>query len=330
MSYTIENGMWRSVFAVPADIVDSHLKLCGEVPLKVLLALLRYNGGLDTPALSSIVGKPEPVVKEALEYLISAGIIQDPSGAKTTALVYEEVAGECTQTVAEAPERKITTVSTARRRFARDEINSLAEADETVAWLLQESQTVLGKTLNAVATDTIVALYSYYGMKPDIIMMVLQYCVGVGKASMGYIEKVAATWLENGIETHVQAEAEIKRQMESHSTEGKIKSAFGIHDRSLTQNEKKYVPVWLNDYGFDVPAITVAYERCVDVKGKLSFPYINGILTNWHTKGIHTPAEALRDISESSAKRAAEAERKTKTASYDLNELEELLNQGTL
>lgn len=328
--------MWRSVFAVPCDIVDSKLKLCGEVPLKVLLLLLRHNGSLDVEKLSELTGRSEAVVTEALEYLAAEGLVQDGSAeiAPAPALKYEYIETEKPEAPASsAPEeRKISTLSGERRRFERDEINSLAENDESVSWLLQESQQVLGKTLGAVATDTIVALYSHYGMQPDVIMMVLQYCKSIGKTGMGYIEKVAASWMENGIETHEQAELEIQRQKQRNSNEIRIKSAFGIEGRGLTSYEKKYIHVWLDDFGFDVPLVTFAFERAVEMTGKLSFAYINGILTSWHTKGIRTPAAAMRDIRDEQAKRAAPAKSAATTAStsYDLGELEKLLNQGTL
>lgn len=330
MAYAVENGMWRAVFAVPNDIVDLHLKLCGEVPLKVLLALLRYNGGLDESSLAAVVGKPVTVIREAVEYLVSEGIISGGEKSPVARLEYTEEADADAETKAPARrERKITTAApTERRRLLRDEINQLADNDEAIAWLLQEAQQVLGKTLGASATETIVSLYSYYDMKPDLIMMVLQYCKGIDKTSMPYIEKIAASWVENEIRTHEQAEREIQRLNQMWTSEGRIKSAFGIYDRSLVPNERKYIPVWLEDYGFDIPLIRLAYERAVEAKGKLSFPYINGILTNWHKNGIKTPAEALRDMREDSHKKTTP--KSDKPTSYDLGELESLLDQGTL
>lgn len=328
MAYTIENGMWRTVFAAPCDIVDSRLKLIGEVPLKVLLALLRYNGDLGVSALSAIVGRPEPVISEALEYLLLEGLIKSPDIVPAA----QEARVETTPRKEEPepkPVRKINTHSTARRRYGRDEIADLAKHDEAVAWLLQESQTVLGKPLDAVSTDTIVAMYNYFGMKPDIIMMVLQYCAVIGKTSMGYVEKVAATWRELGIETHEAAEREIKRRTEQTELEKRVKQAFGIYDRSLISSEKKFVQTWFEEYGFDIPLITLAFERTVEVKGKISFSYINGILNNWRAKGITKPAEALRDMNEKKepAKKQGSA-RAAKPTSYDLGEIEALLDRG--
>ena len=44
MSYTIDLGQWNSIFAVPASVVDNHIKLATEAQLKVLLYILRNSG----------------------------------------------------------------------------------------------------------------------------------------------------------------------------------------------------------------------------------------------------------------------------------------------
>ena len=39
MAYRINLGQWNTIFAVPACVVDSHIKLATEAQLKVLLYL---------------------------------------------------------------------------------------------------------------------------------------------------------------------------------------------------------------------------------------------------------------------------------------------------
>jgi DnaD/phage-associated family protein len=312
--------MWRSVFAVPCELVDSRLKLCGEAQLKVLLALLRYNGGLDENALSSLTGLSVPAVRDSLEALAALGLFAGEGERE-----------EAPAPPPAAPPQSIPQIQTERGKLTREEINMMADEDETVSFLLQEAQQVLGKTLGFAATETIVSLYAHYGMAPDVILMVLQYCKGIDKANMPYIEKVAASWVENGITTHEAAEREIMRLNERHSAEGRIKSAFGIRDRSLTQYESKYIPVWLEEYGFDIPLIQLAYERCVVATGKLSFSYINKILTSWHKEGISTPKAALKAIKDYSAQRGEtrRGDAQTASTSYDMAEIEKMLDKVT-
>ena len=47
--------------------------------------------------------------------------------------------------------------------------------------------------------------------------------------------------------------------------------------------------------GFGVEMISLAYERCVDQTNKLSFPYINKILTSWQSSGIFSAEAAEKE-----------------------------------
>jgi DNA replication protein DnaD len=40
--------------------------------------------------------------------------------------------------------------------------------------------------------------------------------------------------------------------------------------------------------GFDSGAIDIAYDRTVVKTGRFVWGYMDGILKNWHSKGIHT------------------------------------------
>lgn len=344
MPYYLEKAIWSNIFAVPCEVVDKHLKLCGETALKVLLLLLRDGGAEDIPSLVRKTGKSEQDVRDALSYWRGAGVLtgeystdagQELSTAAETPLPQaaqppapEEPLPSLTYTfepaaTPEAP-RKIQTLSGSRARLTTQQIGEMSQSDENIAFLLQESQSVLGKPLNPVATDTVVGLYSYYGMQPDLVLMLLQYCVTIGKDNMRYVEKVAATWLEKGIDSHEKAEGEILRATELNTMEGRIKSAFGIFDRKLVNSEQKFIAVWTGEYHYDLEIITLAFERAVEQKGKLSFPYINGILTNWHGKGITTAAQAKKEMQERQSPEGASG--KDKTSSYDLGEVERMLS----
>ncbi|GHU82129.1 hypothetical protein FACS1894191_8930 [Clostridia bacterium] len=73
----------------------------------------------------------------------------------------------------------------------------------------------------------------------------------------------------------------------------------------------------------ELPLIEIAYERSVELKGKLSFAYINGILTNWYQKNVKTPAQAMREISRG---KPGKPEGKAQPASYDMSELESMID----
>jgi DnaD/phage-associated family protein len=134
--------------------------------------------------------------------------------------------------------------------------------------------------------------------------------------------------MESGIDSHEKAEQEIQRLTRQQKNEHKITKAFGIHDRRLIPSEKAYIQTWLDEYGLGLPLIEYAYERTVEMKGKLSFAYINGILQNWREKGITTPAQAVRETR--GDKRPAQAQKAGADSSYDMDELEKMVNYGSL
>ena len=60
MSYIINLGAWRSVFAVPSCVADNYIKIASGNQLKTLLYLLKNSGSVLTAAIiSSETGVPE-------------------------------------------------------------------------------------------------------------------------------------------------------------------------------------------------------------------------------------------------------------------------------
>ena len=78
MKFSINLGTWNSVFAVPTQVVDQHLKLAGGVHLKVLLWLLRHAGTeVDIADISKTLGIGTADIKDAMQYWAAAGLITD-------------------------------------------------------------------------------------------------------------------------------------------------------------------------------------------------------------------------------------------------------------
>ena len=295
MGYQLESALWRSVFAVPGAIVDEHLKTCDESALKVLLFILRKNGETTPGEIAEFLGVDAAAVEQAIGYWVGLGVLKAPAPA---ALPAEKPAAKKV-TPASQPPPDPTPASNlpgkARRKLTTRQINEMSKSDDTIAFLLREAQMIIGKPLTPVATDTIAALYSYYGMSAEVLLMLLQYCVGQKRDNMSYIEKVAAGWIEKGIDSSEKAEREILACMEQAGQESAIRRLLGIQDRALISSEREYITAW-KEQGIPNELVGLAYERTIEQKGKLSLPYINGILQNWKQKGINTPAQALNEM----------------------------------
>ncbi len=84
MSYQINLGQWNSVFAVPAALVDKHIKLATEAQLKVILYLLRHSGEvLSEQSLSDALSISVQEVKNAMDFWVERRLLAQ-SGEELT------------------------------------------------------------------------------------------------------------------------------------------------------------------------------------------------------------------------------------------------------
>ena len=341
MAYIVDNGIWSSVFAVPSAIVDQHIKICSRLCLQVLLLMLRYPGQpVDEAWLAQHLSKDPADISDALHYWINAGIIFDtdrpaihcaPAREESSA-AFEKTpsAAPVTQETLSASGQKIVTVS-ARPKITRSDIAQMSQDNPAISQLLIEAQSVIGSPLTPVESEILVAIVSYYGMEIDVLLMLLQFCVSIGKASMNYVEKAAASWLEKGINTHELAELEITRLTRNNQQEKIVIEAFGLYNRSMTPKEKELVNKWFDHLGLSESLITLACQRSMENTGKISFAYADKILTSWSEKGIKTPAQAIEELNSAPGKKNNAGLNKSaqtgKYSSLDADELDKLLHQ---
>lgn len=154
---------------------------------------------------------------------------------------------------------------------------------------------MLGKTLRNKDIETLYWFYDELGLSPEVITMLLEYCVSKDKRNMNYIEKVAISWHENGIVTIDAADRFINNEKEKSGYFYSLRKLFGIDNRSLSKTEETYLKSWRDDLGMDENMVGLAYEYCIMQTSKLSFPYMNSIIKRWNELGIHTVPEAERD-----------------------------------
>lgn len=333
MPYMIDSGIWSSVFAVPAAVVDEHIKMCSPLSLKILLVMLRHPGmPVDAQWLSERLCISAADISDALNYWIGAGIVHD-SGQPAEHAAPQVFADKTPPSPAVSEKRndatgqRIVTIA-ARPKIGLDEIAQIAKTNSSVTGLLSEAQSILGAPLTPVESEILVALSTYYGMESDAVLMLLQYCVSIGHKSMHYVEKTAASWLEKGINTHERIEQEIVRLMRNNENEKKVIKVFGIYNRGLTPKEREFTARWF-ELGFDDALIFLACERAAENTGKVSFAYADKILSSWKEKGISSIRAAMDDLN--SGKPAEIKQNKSAQtggdSSIDMDKLRDFLHQ---
>ena len=328
MSVTINLGAWRSVFAVPSQIVDEGLKYSDGVKLKVLLYVLRHaDGELEYKAISQGTGVNVTDIPEALDYWVSLGILHKDGS------LYAPPKAEAPPVPAAEPEPVIEPeprqeeVSKPRFTVAKPQkpdyvftAQQLA-VDEELKYLVSEAQSALGKVLSNADVSTLLMLKDTCGLPLDVILMLIHYAVSIDKGNMRTIEKLGVSWADDGVNSVEAADNKIRLATQRTKCYSIVATAFGLKNAgSPSKKQLDYCSAWVTEWKFSPEMLREAYERCVDAKGEMKFNYIDGILRRWHAAGVHN----LSELKASEQKKTAPKKEPPRNQSYNIDQLDEI------
>lgn len=170
-----------------------------------------------------------------------------------------------------------------KKIYTANEIAGFNQKSE-VAEFLFIAEKYIGKPLSKSDINTLLFIYDTLSFSPDLIVYLLEYCVTNNHKSMRYIEKVAISWAEEGIDS-VEA-AKITTDAFCSSCYPVLK-AFGLNGRNPSKGEKEFILKWTNSYGFSMEIILEACNKTMDTIAKPSFNYADKILSDWKDKGVN-------------------------------------------
>ncbi len=342
---TLKNRFQTNATLLPNDFIDNYMIDANGEFVKVYLFLLRH---LDDPCssitiatIADCLNNTENDILRAFRYWEKQGLLRlehDPDG-KITGLELQKTArpnktAAVSKDTLEISAQKAPAATAASRKAVP--INSF-RAQKEIKSLLFIAEQYLGKTLTRSEMETITYFYDTLHMSADLIEYLLETCVENGHKSMHYIQKVAFSWAESGIETVTQAKEESMLYNRSCYT---VLNAFGIKNRGPAASELTYIRKWAEEYGFSSDIIAEACRRTISATHQPSFEYADKILTKWRERNIRH----LKDITSldeeyqkerSTGKAVSRSRTVTKNLnnferrSYDMDSLEEqLLNSN--
>ncbi len=322
MDYKLNLGSWNNVFAVPSEIVDKHLKLAGAAQLKVLLWFLRHSGeDLAVENIAEALSMQSADVRDCLQYWVETGIIsvdggvispsdpvcegedkaqapepapvqavradntENPAGAQNTH------AGSNVENDAEAKVKQRRVLS----RPSKPDMKYLSrriDEDSGVAYLMNAADEIFGRITSNNDKAVLLLIHEHDGLPVEVIIMLLQYALSIGKLNMRYVEKVAMSWADEEINTLELAEKKIEKLTKGRSLARAVQKIIGAEEHDPTEKETAAASKWMEDWKFKPDMIRAAYERCVDTKGKYIPKYTDKILEAWFNKGIFTVEQA--------------------------------------
>ena len=322
MKYNVNWGGGNGVFAVPDHAADC-LKLASGKAVKVLLYILKNKiTEIDFSAVGEAVGISSEDTEDAVSYWQQVGVLytegSSPAAVSTNSVQKPSSVPEQNSVSVHSPQLEREKAS---KKFSPQEIADRIESSDDVRFLFSAAETTLGRILNHTEQSSVLWLHDYYGIAPDILLMIMDLAKQLDRASMGNIEKIAISWHENNITTHEQATREILALKNYYSLEGQV-SAKLLNNRTLTPTEKKYLKEWAKK-GFSLELVTYSYEITVDTIGKVKFSYMDKILASWQEKGISTVAAAKAEAAERANSYDSKKSQKNSddSHSYNLNQL---------
>ena len=286
MGYYLNPGELTAMFAVPASVADKHLRLASAEQLKVLLWCLKNaDKQYDIKAASEGLKLDEYTVRDALDHWCERGVLCSTVEA----------------TKQPEPEKKPKAVRSAAVKPGRDEVARRGFEDPEVAFMLREAEQKMGRILRQSEASTLLWLHDDMGLPGSLILMIVGFAVTEGRANIGFIERTAIEWANDGVSDIEAAEQRLVIMRRRRSAWHLVETAFGIERRSPSKTELETADQWVNEWGYGHDIIREAYEVCVNATSKFSIPYIKKVIAEWHKAGVKT----VEDIAALSTKKAA-------------------------
>jgi len=225
MDYKISLGLWGGVFAVPFAVTDEYIKLASGDNLKVLLYCLRHSDAEITDGeISRATGVKAENVKTSMEFWEQRGLFAERKNTDNHERALASV-------------RKVE--SKREPAYSQSDVAGIIRNDKTLKYIYEKIEEREG-TVNFTAEQVLTQLTEYYQMKPEVLLMLVEYSFSTGKYSPAYIKRAALDWIDKGIDTVVKAEALLKEIEESQKlaqTAKKTKKTRKIRKTSIDLEE---------------------------------------------------------------------------------------------
>lgn len=313
MKYSVKNLSGKGEFSVPNLIVDKHLRLAGGEQIKVLLFILRKA--------------PSPVSKEdiakALKFSVSDTEDYLQYWVLMNVLEESEDGEEPAPKADTAPEKYVPKSRTAKGEEKKPEkpkaeieytrpspselAQRISESDE-LSEFFREIQLKMGKTISYDGQCTFLLLHDRFGLPSEVLFMLVDYCISIGKTGYSYIEKAGKDWSDKEIDTIEKAADKIASLKSASGFWNRFIKETGINNPKPTSTQLTYLETWVNEWNMGIELIVKAYEDMAEHTGKLSFPYMNKILEKWHAAGYKTLKDVEKAEKERTAKKSAAAD----------------------
>ena len=300
----------NGVLAIPAAALE---KLSGarESELRVLLLLGDQceRANAEPARMAKRLGLSSEEVLCAIEFWRGAGLLSKGEKDASMAVLSEHTEALIDSSDAKSdeqspptPQKNGVSVTVVRSddgmpHYTAEEIDRIFAKNGHLSGMIDECQNIFGKIFNPTEINRLMALTDYFRLDCEYILVLAYYCKKNGKASVPYLDKLARSLYNEGID-HVDLLGERLGEMDAAKDLGNYyRSLSGAGKRAFTDKENRFLNQWVK-WSIAPEVLRIAYEIAVDNTGSPSMPYINKVLSNWKEAGYTTAEQVKTAIEE--------------------------------
>lgn len=237
--------------------------------VKVYLVALMYTDlhkEMTDEKLAKMLNITEEDVKRAWQYWTELGVVRKVRGEIVFPQLKEGIYGK------KKPSNKMTLP-------AEQTITHILD-NTSIRKMFTDIEKTLQRPLNGKETESVLGWVDSYGAMPEVVAFAYKYCVERKKENTKYIGKVVEGWTGRGFKSVEQVERFLEEVDKRHYVYKRIMKSLGFH-RNATEEEKRIMDRWLDEFGFSMDMIL---EACGKTSG-ISNPninYVNSVLVNWN------------------------------------------------
>lgn len=181
-----------------------------------------------------------------------------------------------------------------------DVAEAMERGDEFAVLTRAVAQKLNKLSLTTAECRSLLTLYDYLSLPPEVIFSLVQYCIlqyekryGKGRRpTVRAVEKEGFRWHRAGIDTAERVDAYVRRMAAHTRAYPRYMEVLQMPDRVPAPAEEKYLDEWI-EMGFPPETVALAYDKTVLKCHELKWGYLTAILRRWHSHGWHT-VEAVR------------------------------------
>ncbi len=173
--------------------------------------------------------------------------------------------------------------------YTKAQIEELSK-DNNVKLIMGAVESFMQRPLKPSDLQLILYLYEGVGFSSDLIMFLYDYCISNGKRSANYIEAVALSWANEGIDTEEKARLYTNQYNKTYQA---INKAFGLN-RALGDIEIQFINRWIMTFSMPLEMIIEACNRTLMKVNKPDFKYADRILESWSSKKVRSLADVRK------------------------------------